>query len=67
VEIKWFLNLNFCLHALQKRKVADEVSSKPTDSLTKASVSDSSNNKGTLYPSFTFSLIFTELKFLKCS
>ncbi|KAG6793701.1 hypothetical protein POTOM_002917 [Populus tomentosa] len=30
----------------QKRKVADEVSSKPTDSLTKASVSDSSNNKG---------------------
>eukprot|EP00258_Populus_trichocarpa_P000662 XP_002298914.3 coiled-coil domain-containing protein 94 homolog [Populus trichocarpa] len=30
---------------LKKRKVADEVSSKPTDSLTKASVSDSSNNK----------------------
>ncbi|KAG6790331.1 hypothetical protein POTOM_006480 [Populus tomentosa] len=33
----------------QKRKVADEVSSKPTDSLTKASVSDSSNNKGESY------------------
>ncbi|CAK7350123.1 unnamed protein product [Dovyalis caffra] len=30
---------------LKKRKVADEVSSKPTDSLTKASISDSSNNK----------------------
>ncbi|KAJ6292896.1 hypothetical protein OIU78_024969 [Salix suchowensis] len=37
-------DFNLSSDKLKKRKVADEVSSKPTDSLTKASASDSSNN-----------------------
>jgi hypothetical protein len=53
---------------MQKRKVADEVSSKPTDSLAKASVSDSSNNSGTLCHLLPFPSIYcSELKFLKCN
>ncbi|KAH8494158.1 hypothetical protein H0E87_020790 [Populus deltoides] len=39
-------DFNMSSDKLKKRKVADEVSSKPTDSLAKASVSDSSNNSG---------------------
>lgn len=38
-------DFNMSSDKLKKRKVADEVSSKPTDSLTKASDSDSSNNR----------------------
>jgi hypothetical protein len=53
---------------MQKRKVADEVSSKPTDSLAKASVSDSSNNSGTLCHLLPLPSIYcSELKFLKCN
>ncbi|KAL9346248.1 hypothetical protein Peur_061101 [Populus x canadensis] len=37
-------DFNMSSDKLKKRKVADEVSSKPTDSLAKASVSDSPNN-----------------------
>ncbi|KAG6755135.1 hypothetical protein POTOM_040950 [Populus tomentosa] len=39
-------DFNMSSDKLKKRKVADEVSSNPTDSLTKASDSDSSNNRG---------------------